>query len=112
MGRQNRWIYEANKDRPLADVLAESRGFFQRLEELLADLPEPVLRESAAIPWLEGRPLGTGFLDGCLEHLYGEHGPRCAPGSSGATRAVNGPPRCWRSTAGGDAERRSTSRSG
>jgi hypothetical protein len=71
--RQNRWIYEANKDRPLADVLAESRGFFQRLEELLAGLPEPVLRESAAIPWLQGRPLGLGFLDGCLEHLYGEH---------------------------------------
>jgi len=23
--RQNRWIYEANKDRPLAAVLAESR---------------------------------------------------------------------------------------
>jgi hypothetical protein len=73
--RQNRWIYEANKDRPLADVLAESRAFFERLEGLLTRLPEPVLRESAAIPWLQGRPLGMGFLDGCLEHLYGEHWP-------------------------------------
>ena len=54
MDRQNRWIYEANKDRPLAAVLAESRAFFRRLEGLLSRLPEPVLRESAAISWLPG----------------------------------------------------------
>ncbi|HUS16968.1 MAG TPA: ClbS/DfsB family four-helix bundle protein [Chloroflexia bacterium] len=73
--RKNQWFYSANKNRPLQDVLAESRAFFGRVEVLLARLPEQRLRGTVAIPWLNGRPLGTGFLDGCLEHLYGEHWP-------------------------------------
>src|SRR5215472_9380574 len=32
----NAWIYEANQDRPLADVLQESRAVFQQLVDTLS----------------------------------------------------------------------------
>src|SRR5436309_3297788 len=36
----NAWIYEQNKDRPLADVLAESRQTIANLIEAIRALPE------------------------------------------------------------------------
>src|SRR5437764_15321959 len=41
----NAWIYESNRDRPLADVLRESRDVFQQLVETLDAISREELQE-------------------------------------------------------------------
>ena len=72
----NAWIYAAHRDRPLAEVLRESRDVLQQLVETLdafpaADLLDP---DPTRFPWLEGEepPLtGAAFF----AHFHEEHEP-------------------------------------
>ncbi len=68
----NAWIYAANGDRPLAEVLRDSREVFQQLVEALDAFPEADLRDPARFPWMEGEPLtGAAFF----AHFHEEHEP-------------------------------------
>ncbi|MEO7076289.1 MAG: DinB family protein [Ktedonobacterales bacterium] len=70
----NAWNYAANRDRPLADVLRESREVFAQLVETLDAFPTSDLLDPTRFPWLEGEPLpltGAAFFD----HFHDEHEP-------------------------------------
>lgn len=68
----NAWIYAANHDRPLADVLRDSRAVFAQLVETLAAFPEAELLAPGHFPWMEGEPL-TGAV--FFAHFHEEHEP-------------------------------------
>jgi hypothetical protein len=68
----NRWFYESNQDKPLADILRESGETFDRLERAIVSLPEADLLEPDRFPWSQGWALGPGVIDGTLDH-YHEH---------------------------------------
>lgn len=72
----NAWNYATNRDRPLADVLQESRDVFQQLVETLGAFPEAVLRDpnTTRFPWLQAEDLplsGAAFF----AHFHEEHEP-------------------------------------
>ena len=68
----NAWIYDANCDRSLADVLRDSREVFQQLVETLDAFPEAELRDPARFPWIEAEafPLTGAVFFG---HFHDEH---------------------------------------
>jgi hypothetical protein len=68
----NAWIYAADRDRPLADVLRESRDVFGQLVEALDAFPEAELLALGRFPWLEGEPLSGAIFFG---HFHEEHEP-------------------------------------
>ena len=70
----NRWFFEVNRDKPLAEVLRESRETFERVERAIAALPERDLLEQDRFSWLEGYALGPAVVRGTLDH-YHEHEP-------------------------------------
>ncbi len=70
----NRWIYERNRDRPAADILAESREQFRRMRAAVEAVPEADLVTPGRFPWLGGEPL-SAVLDGSFGHLHEEHEP-------------------------------------
>jgi hypothetical protein len=71
----NDWIYHTNRDRPLADVLADADAAWAQLEQSITTLPEPVLCEPGRFAWLKGEALGPGVLRGFFNHLTEEHEP-------------------------------------
>lgn len=66
----NAWIYEANQDRPLADVLNDSREVFQQLVAEVSALSDEQLNDPQRFPWLEGERLTGAFIFG---HFHEEH---------------------------------------
>ena len=68
----NAWIYAASKDRPLSDVLAESREVFQQLFDTLNAFPEAALLDPTRFGWTEGEPLSGAAFFG---HFHEEHEP-------------------------------------
>ncbi len=68
----NAWIYKANRDRPLADVLNDSREVFQQLVAAIGALSDEQLNDPQRFPWLEGERLTGAFLFG---HFHEEHEP-------------------------------------
>jgi hypothetical protein len=68
----NAWIYAANRDRSLADVLLDSRSVFQQLVETLNAFPEAELQDLTRFPWLEGEPLSAAAF---FAHFHEEHEP-------------------------------------
>ena len=68
----NAWIYQTNRDRPLADVLNDSHEVFQQLVEACDALSDEQLNDSQRFPWLEGERLTGAFLFG---HFHEEHEP-------------------------------------
>ena len=75
----NNWFYERSKDRPLVDILAQSREQYQRLHNATAAVSEPDLLEPGRLdshfPWLEGNALGPVILGSSFGHLHEEHEP-------------------------------------
>jgi hypothetical protein len=71
----NRWFYETNRDKPLAEVLSESRATFERVERAIAALPEDDLFTPSRFPWLEGYTLGPAVVHGTYEHYHIDHEP-------------------------------------
>lgn len=70
----NAWFYAADKDRPVADVLRESRDVFQQLFETVSAFPAAELEDPRNFPWVEADevPLtGTAFFG----HFHEEHEP-------------------------------------
>jgi hypothetical protein len=68
----NAWIYAANRDLPLADVLSDSRDVFAQLVETLDAFPEADLLDPARFSWLGGEPPTAAALFG---HFHEEHEP-------------------------------------
>ena len=70
----NAWFYAADRDRPLADVLRESREVFDQLAATLGAFPAADLLDPARFPWLgaEDFPLTGAALFG---HFHEEHEP-------------------------------------
>ena len=68
----NAWIYEANRDRPLADVLSDSREVFQQLVDAIDAFSDDELQDPHRFEWLEGEPLSGKFV---FSHFHEEHEP-------------------------------------
>nr|HET6904858.1 ClbS/DfsB family four-helix bundle protein [Ktedonobacteraceae bacterium] len=68
----NAWIYQSNRDRPLADVLSDSREVFQQLVDTINAFPNADLQDPHRIEWLEGEPLSGKFV---FAHFHEEHEP-------------------------------------
>lgn len=68
----NAWIDKANRDRPLADVLNDSREVFQQLVAEVSALSDEQLNDPQRFPWLEGERLTGAFIFG---HFHEEHEP-------------------------------------
>ncbi len=67
----NAWIYNGNRGRSLADILADSRRSYDRVLEGLQSSPEDVFAQS--YPWLRKYSLWDGVAGNTYEH-YREHG--------------------------------------
>lgn len=68
----NAWFHAADRNRPLADVLDESRAVYQRLVETLAAFPEAELSDPTRITWVDPSELPlTGAL--IFGHFHEEH---------------------------------------
>lgn len=70
----NAYFYETNKDRPLADVLAESRKQFRQMRAAVEALPEPILFDPGRFPWMGGEPVAM-VLEYSYRHLHEDHEP-------------------------------------
>ena len=68
----NAWIYAANRDRSLADVLAESRTVYQQLADALDAFPEADLQDPNRFEWLAGETWNGAAL---FDHFHEEHEP-------------------------------------
>lgn len=79
----NRYFFETNRDKPLTEVLRQSRETFDRVEHALEALPEADLLEPNRFSWLAGYALGPAVIEGTVEH-FREHEPelRAALGQS------------------------------
>jgi hypothetical protein len=71
----NRWFYETNRDKPLAEVLSDSRATFERVERAIAEMPEVDLFTPNRFPWLQGYALGPAVVRGTFEHYHVDHEP-------------------------------------
>lgn len=67
----NAWIYEANRNRPWSKVHEDWREQFERLLQLVEEVPEKDLFASSKYVWMEGYPLSETLL-GTYEH-HEEH---------------------------------------
>lgn len=65
----NQWLYEQNRDRPLRDVLAESRTQFDQMRDTVQALSCEELQDPSRFPWLDGEPLGANLFT----HFHEEH---------------------------------------
>jgi len=68
----NAWLYEANRDRPLADILSDSQEVFQQLLETLDAFSEDELRELRRILELEEEQVSGSVF---FAHFHQEHEP-------------------------------------
>lgn len=66
----NAWFYEANRDRPLADVLGDSREVIQQLIAAIDALSDDDFQDSRIVAWLDGEQLTGAYLFG---HFHEEH---------------------------------------
>jgi hypothetical protein len=71
----NDWIYRANRDRPLADVLRESRESLEQLETAAQALSEQDLIDPQRFPWMEGTSLGVSIFGNSMDHFHEDHEP-------------------------------------
>jgi hypothetical protein len=68
----NAWMHASDRDRPLADVLAESRAVFQQLVDTLSAFPEAELLDPTRFEWMGDEPWNGAALFG---HFHEEHEP-------------------------------------
>ena len=68
----NAWMYESNRDRPLADVLSDSREVFQQLVETLDAFSEDELQDLRRILGLEEEQVSGSMF---FAHFHQEHEP-------------------------------------
>lgn len=68
----NAWIYESNRDRPLTEVLSESREVFQQLVAALDTFSEEELQDLRRILGLEEEQVSGSLF---FAHFHEEHEP-------------------------------------
>ncbi len=68
----NAWIFDANRKRPLADVLTESRHVHEKLMQGLESISEDELNDTARFSWLKGNSIGDSIPGNSYEH-YQHH---------------------------------------
>ena len=68
----NAWIYETNRNRPVREVLNDSRQIFQQLVAAIEALPEAELMDPHHFPWMQGRLLTAEEV---FAHFHEEHEP-------------------------------------
>ena len=68
----NAWIYEANRDRPLAEVLSDSREVFQQLIKTLDAFSEDELQDLRRTLGLEEEQVSGSMF---FAHFHQEHEP-------------------------------------
>ena len=72
--RINAEFYEKNRDRPVVDVLTDSRATLDQLEAAMLALSEADLFDKQRYPWLDGyAPADVIF--GSADHLFEDHVP-------------------------------------
>ncbi len=71
----NEWIYQANRFRPPADVLRESRQSLADLAAAVAAVPETDLFDPHRFPWLEGTSLAETIMGNSCDHFFTDHAP-------------------------------------
>jgi hypothetical protein len=73
----NRWFYETDRDKPLAQVLDESRRTFERVERAIAEMSEEALFGPGRFAWLNWTQdgLGPAVVRGTFDHYHEEHEP-------------------------------------
>jgi hypothetical protein len=73
----NQWFYEANRDKPLAEVVRESNETFERVERAIAAMPEDALLMPGYFPWVHWTDLALGpaVVRGTLTHYREDHEP-------------------------------------
>lgn len=68
----NAWIYEANRDRPLAEVLSDERDAFQQLVATLEAISREELQELRRLLGLEEEQVSGNLF---FAHFHQEHEP-------------------------------------
>jgi hypothetical protein len=73
----NRWFYETNRDKPLEQVIAESKETFDRVERAIEILPEDALLTPGRFDWISwtDHGLGPAVVRGMRDHYRVEHEP-------------------------------------
>jgi hypothetical protein len=66
----NAWIFETNRDRPLAAILQEDHDVFQQLVDTISAFPETEQMDPRIVEWLDGAPLTGATFFG---HFHEEH---------------------------------------
>jgi hypothetical protein len=69
----NRWFYETNRDKSLAEIMNDSRDTFERCERAIIALPEADLFTAGRFPWLGEYVLGPAVVSGTLQHFHEDH---------------------------------------
>ena len=70
----NDWIYRANCDRPLGEVLGEYRHSFQRMYDATSALSEHALNDIDRYSWIAGHRLAD-VITASVGHFHEEHEP-------------------------------------
>jgi len=66
----NAWFHARDADKPVREVLSESRGVFQQLAAAIEKFPEAALDDPGRFPWMQGTPVsGAAFF----AHFHDEH---------------------------------------
>ncbi|MBV9787070.1 MAG: ClbS/DfsB family four-helix bundle protein, partial [Chloroflexi bacterium] len=60
----NAWLYEANRDRSVREVLDDSQEVFQQMVAAIEAFPEAELLDPQRFPWMEGKLLTAEELFG------------------------------------------------
>lgn len=73
----NRWFFETNRDKSVAEVLRESNETFDRVERAIATMPEDDLLQPGRFAWVHWTEdaLGPAVVRGTQNHFYREHEP-------------------------------------
>jgi hypothetical protein len=64
----NAWFFERARNRPVGEVIAESREQFQQMRAAVEALSPEALSEPGHFPWAADFPL-SAVVEGSLEHL-------------------------------------------
>jgi hypothetical protein len=68
----NAWLYDTNRNRPIHEVLDDSRQVFQQLAAAIESFPEAELMDPGRFHWMEGEPLSPAVF---FAHFHHEHEP-------------------------------------
>jgi hypothetical protein len=68
----NAWIQERSQDRSVREVLDDMDRSYERLASAVAALPERLVTDPDALPWLGGESLADTDL---FSHVHDEHEP-------------------------------------